>query len=95
MTGSQGLGALCYGFYLPDFTWIEPWPPLSWRNIQTVLNHGAQADDRRTLVIHLRQSSGSQAPVGRDHFCLLPCSEGLAHLLVLLHNDGVDVSYSR
>ena len=56
MTGSQGLGALCYGFYLPDFTWIEPWPPLSWRNVQTVLNHGAQADDRRTLVTHLCQS---------------------------------------
>lgn len=39
MTGSQGLSALCSGFYLPDFMRLEPWLPLSWRNVKMILNH--------------------------------------------------------
>lgn len=53
MTGSQGLSALCSGFYLPDFMRLEPWLPLSWRNVKMILNHRVQAGDRRLLVTHL------------------------------------------
>lgn len=53
MTGSQGLSALCSGFYLPDFMRLEPWLPLSWRNVKMILNHRVQAGDRRMLVTHL------------------------------------------
>lgn len=53
MTGSQGLSTLCSGFYLPDFMRLEPWLPLSWRNVKMILNHRVQAGDRRLLVTHL------------------------------------------
>lgn len=52
MTESHGLGALCSGFYWLDFMWLEPWSPLSKRNIETILNPRTQASDRRTLVTH-------------------------------------------
>ena len=40
-TGSQSLGALGSGFYLPDFMQPEAWLPISLRNVQTILNHRA------------------------------------------------------
>ena len=49
----QGLGALCSGFYLPDFRRLEPRPRLSWRNVETILNHRMQAGDRATPVTRL------------------------------------------
>lgn len=52
MTGSRGLCALCSGFYPPDFTQPDSWPPLSWRNVKSLLNHRARVSSKRTLITH-------------------------------------------
>ena len=53
MTESQSRSALCSRFYLPDFVQPEAWLPLSWRSVQTILNHRARVSSKRTLVTHL------------------------------------------
>lgn len=50
MTESQHLHALCSGFHPPDCMWLEPWRPLSWRNVKTVLNYWTRVNSKRTLV---------------------------------------------
>lgn len=80
MTGSQGLSALCSGFYLPDFMRLEPWLPLSWRNVKMILNHRVQAGDRRLLVTHLPSVPLVLSPwqggvcVWRESVSFYPCS---------------------
>lgn len=53
MTESHGLGGLFSGFYLLDFMRLEPRLPLSWRNVETILNPRTWTGDKRTLVTHL------------------------------------------
>lgn len=79
MTENHGLNALCFGFYLPDFMQLETQPPLSWRNVEIILNHRTQEGDRRALVTHLYLSSGPQALGGEGPSLPVSlCSEDLA-----------------
>lgn len=53
MTESHGLEGLFSGFYLLDFMRLEPRLPLSWRNVETILNPRTWTGDKRTLVTPL------------------------------------------
>lgn len=91
MTGSQGLSALCSGFYLPDFMRLEPWLPLSWRNVKMILNHRVQAGDRRVLVTHLPSVPLVPSPWHGGGVCVWRVSFILS---VLLYNHSVRIAGS-
>lgn len=88
VTGSQGLSALCSGFYLPDFMRLEPWLPLSWRNVKMILNHRVQARDRRMLVTHLPLVSLVPSPWQGGDVCL---ERACFILSMLLRNHNVRI----
>lgn len=88
VTGSQGLSAFCSGFYLPDFMRLEPWLPLSWRNVKMILNHRVQARDRRMLVTHLPPVSLVPSPWQGGDVCL---ERACFILSMLLRNHNVRI----
>lgn len=75
VTASQGLRALCSGFYPSNFMQLEPWLPLSWRNVGTILNHRMQACDRKTLVTHLLPVLQAPKALERRDHLFLSCQQ--------------------